>query len=538
MSNSTAQVVQCLQQPANYSKAGLATTNNLTNSPTATQQVQKTAQQNGYSYFAISGNNQLYYKNLDVDNSFQPASCDVHKDSKNRPFGKWSVNAVYQANPQNANQPLQFMGCYADQENPRAIPNLQPNPMTIEQCYQSAISSSKNANATQYIGMQNPEASPTTGLSYCFTGTGDWNSASQYGPTNCSNETDYLYRPLGGTQINAVYQLDQNGNPQFVGCYNDNANAPIIPNNVGVMSINDCASRAQQNGSTIFGMQNAQGYPGTNTSQCFLANPGDTTSYAQAGPAQCSANTDSLNNPITPNTYILYDNNNENAQQNIISPPISTNSSQNPSVSSINNLVKNYSTNLGTQAMIQNQYSTTAAQVDKQIQNELTARIKQMNATSTGKAKDVIMTNYSKRNNLLTQGEPVSAESAVTEAFENVLPNLADLDANNTDLQGQIYTEESRVRLAGYSALEKNRMIRFLIGFIGLFVISLIPIYGVLTGTLSLRTVLIFVIFILFLGTAYYYFITRYILDDNNILDKISKFAREETRATLNCPNK
>jgi hypothetical protein len=526
------QVVRCLKQPANYSKSALATTNNLTNSPTATQQVQTISQQNGYPYFAISGNNQLYYKNMDVDNSFQDINCDTQTDSQNRPFGKWSINAVYQANPQNADQPLQFMGCYNDKTNPRAIPTMQTSPMTIEQCYQAALQSSKNPNEIQYIGLQNPEASPTPGLSYCFIGTSDWNQANQYGPTNCSDSSDYLYRPLGGSSTNAVYQLDNSGNPQFIGCFADKANSPAIPNNVGALSINDCAARAKQQGSSIIGMQNAQNYAGTNTSQCLIANPGDTTSYAQYGPAQCSANTDSLNNPINPNNYIIYKNN-QNMQLN--NSGMDSNNSNIPTINSINNLVKNYSTNLGNQGMIQNQYSTTAAQVDSQIQNELANKIKQMNSTNTGKIKSIITNNYNESNNLLTQGQPLNN---VTEGFDNVLPNLNDIQTNNVNIQQQIYTEESRVRLASNAALEKNRMIHFLIGFIILFSITLIPIYGILTNALSLRTVLLFVVFILVLGSVYYFIITKYILNDNNILDKISKFAREETQRGINCPKK
>ena len=528
------QVVRCLKQPANYSKAALATTNNLTNSPTATQQVQTVSQQNNYPYFAISGNNQLYYKNMDVDNSFQDINCDTQTDSQNRPFGKWSVNAVYQANPQNADQPIQFMGCYMDQDNPRAIPNLQTNPMTIEQCYQSALQSSQNPNEIQYIGLQNPENSPNPGQSYCFVGTNDWNSVSRYGQTNCSNETDYLYRPLGGSWMNAVYELDNNGNPQFVGCYNDNGSSRAIQNYVGIMSINDCATQAKQRGSTIFGMQYAQGYPGTNTSQCFVAQPGDTTSYAQYGPAQCSVNTDSFNNPINSNNYILYKNN-QNSQLNNSGMDSNNSNSNIPTINSINNLVKNYSTNLGNQGMIQNQYSTTAAQVDNQIQAELADKIKQMNSTNTGKIKSIITNNYNQSNNLLTQGHPIDT---LEEGFENVLPNLNDIQSNNNDIQQQIYTEESRVRLASNAALEKNRMIHFLVGFIILFTITLIPIYGILTNSISLRTVMYFVLFILVLGSVYYFIITKYILNDHNILDKISKFAREETQRGMNCPKK
>ena len=228
--------------------------------------------------------------------------------------------------------------------------------------------------------------------------------------------------------------------------------------------------------------------------------------------------------------YILYKNN-ETSQTS------GTNSNM-IDVNSINNLIKNYSSSLGSQGMMQNQYSITAAQVDKQIQNELSEKIKEMNSTNTGQIKSIITNNYNKTNNLLTQGNPSSDNISTIEGFDNVVPNMKDIERSNKELQQQIHTEESRIRLVSNAALDKNRMIHFLIGFIILFMITLIPIYGILTNAISLRTVIYFVLFIFVLGSVYYFIITKYILDDDNILNKISKATRQETERAINCPKK
>jgi hypothetical protein len=334
-----------------------------------------------------------------------------------------------------------------------------------------------------------------------------------------------------------------------MGCYNDAPNQssnPTYQSWWGGKTIEQCAALAKDFNS-IFQMQQSS-TPQTNTANCYLINNGDMR-YAQYGPAQCSANTDFLNNPINQNNYIVYKNTalNMNSGSGMGSTPsINT-------VDGINNLVKNYSETLGENPNTFNmQYNTTADEIDNQIQNELNQRIQLLDSTSIGNLKQTILNNLDKQGKSLNTGvqqyqqsnQNTDTNNTITESFEgnsvfNVLPNINDIGLTNDVTESDVNFMNAKVRIAFESNSQKNRMIRFLIGFILVFTLSLIPIYGIITGYLELKTVLLFIGLVFVVGSIYYFIISPIILNESKLLEDIKNILGDlnfDLNKAFGCP--
>ena len=97
-----------------------------------------------------------------------------------------------------ANQ-LDYIGCYIDKQDARALPTRSPINLDITQCQATA-----QAAGSPYFAMQNP-SNPSNGvatIAQCYYGSGDYNI---YGPSSGCTIVDNWGNKLGGYLANAVY---------------------------------------------------------------------------------------------------------------------------------------------------------------------------------------------------------------------------------------------------------------------------------------------------------------------------------------------
>ena len=144
--------------------------------------------------------------------------------------------------PPSSESEYNYLGCYNDSPNGRAIPTQMQNISNPQECQELAISK----NAALY-GVQDG--------GQCFIGN-DINQAIKYGQTsNCPT--------MGGAWTNQLYSTIPIPKPtyNYVGCYNDTENRAIANQMNNVNSVYDCEQLAKEQGYTVYGLQDG--------GQCF-----------------------------------------------------------------------------------------------------------------------------------------------------------------------------------------------------------------------------------------------------------------------------
>ena len=300
-----------------YNDTGNRAIPNYLGNVSTRQQCEQMAQSQGYNVFGLQ-----YYGQCFAGNSLNQAKKYGPNNGNCGNMGTGWTNQVY------ANQPPQnigeytYKGCYNDTPN-RAIPKWPKNVNTLQQC--AEVAKQNNANV---FGVQDGFA--------CFIGN-DVNAAFKYGGNNNYDACNYNGQTLGGPWTNQVYSLpaydncnyqmspselkcyknrypdlpyvtdkdlqahwssfgckekrnNQCASPQkssglyeYKGCFNDKA-IRAIPNYQGVVkSVDQCASIAEKQKQTVFGLQDGgKCYTGNNVNSAYQY--GTNVNRDQCGP--------------------------------------------------------------------------------------------------------------------------------------------------------------------------------------------------------------------------------------------------------------
>jgi len=238
-----------------------------------------------------------------IDIFFYVESSDTSIFTFTPPTTSWQNYSVELNVPNNGNYYINFVGTINSQNNSTAIQDVEiyssgdstTGTYSYDQCKQTAIQ-----NESKYFAIQN--VNPSTGLGFCAV-SNDEPSITQYGnsyvPTgqkmvwssNTSGQTGNsailsitgslsVINSSGQAVFNTPNSTAQPSN--YLGCYGDSPNRAMTIYNNGAQSynLNQCQQIAQQNGYSLFGLQNSTS---GSYAQCALSN--DLAQASEYGPA-------------------------------------------------------------------------------------------------------------------------------------------------------------------------------------------------------------------------------------------------------------